>query len=158
MRKFLVGLIFGLAIAVGAYWYLGRDKADRNLVNARDSVANTASQVTETIREKIGDIKTEDIRDELHRTGMIVREKTKQAGQAIADATANARTTAAIKSRLIAEPGISALSINVDTTDGLVTLSGTAHSEEEIAKAVRIALETDGVHKVISTLQVKPAR
>jgi hyperosmotically inducible protein len=154
----MIGLILGLLIAAGAYWYLGREKADADLVAARDKVVSSAGKVKESIQEKIGEIKTEDIRDELNRTGMIVREKAKKAGEAIADATANARITTTIKSKLIAEPGISALSINVDTTDGLVTLSGTVKSEEEVAKAVRIALETDGVHKVVSTLQVKPGK
>jgi osmotically-inducible protein OsmY len=49
------------------------------------------------------------------------------------------------------------LSISVDTTDGLVTLSGTARSHDEVAKAVRLALETEGVRKVVSTLQVRAA-
>ena len=84
--------------------------------------------------------------------------KAKQAGAVIMDATANARTTLAIKTKLLAEPGVSALNINVDTTDGLVTLSGTVSGYEEVAKAVRIALETEGVHKVVSTLQVKPPK
>jgi hyperosmotically inducible periplasmic protein len=156
MRAFILGLILGLIIGAGGFWYLGKERANAELVSARDKVVNGAGKVKDSIQEKIGEIKTEDIREELNRTGMIVREKTKKAGQAIADATANARITASIKSKLIAEPGISALSINVDTTDGLVTLSGTAKSEEEVAKAVRIALETEGVHKVVSTLQVKP--
>jgi len=155
MRRFFFGFILGLVVGAGGYWYLGRDKAERDFATARDQVANGADKMKTSIREKIADIKTEDIREELNRTGMIVREKTKQAGQAIADATANARITGTIKSKLIAEPGISALNINVDTTDGLVTLSGTAKSEEEVAKAVKIALETEGVHKVVSTLQVK---
>ena len=149
-----MALLIGILIGAAGYWYLNTQKDKGDLATAREKVANGAGR----IRDKISEIKTEDIKDELNRTGMIVREKAKKAGQAIADATANARTTAAIKSKLIAEPGISALSINVDTTDGLVTLSGTAGSEEEIAKAVRIALETEGVHKVISTLQVKPPK
>jgi osmotically-inducible protein OsmY len=154
MRTFIVALLIGILIGAGGYWYFNTQRPGGDLATAREKVANGAGR----IRDKIGEIKTEDIKEELSRTGMIVREKAKKAGQAIADATANARITAAIKSKLIAEPGISALSINVDTTDGLVTLSGTAGSEEEIAKAVRIALETEGVHKVISTLQVKPAK
>ncbi len=85
----------------------------------------------------------------------MIREKAREAGNAISDATANARITAAIKAKLFAEPGVSALSINVDTNDGLVTLSGTVSSHEQIAKAIKIAMETDGVTKVISTLQVK---
>ena len=149
-----MALFIGILIGAGGYWYVTTQKNKDDLVAARDKVANEAGR----IRDKISEIKPEDIKDELNRTGMIVREKAKKAGQVIADATANARITAAIKSKLITEPGISAMSINVDTTDGLVTLSGTVGSEEEVAKAVRIALETEGVHKVISTLQVKPAR
>ncbi|MCI0745628.1 MAG: BON domain-containing protein, partial [Verrucomicrobia subdivision 3 bacterium] len=67
-------------------------------------------------------------------------------------------TTAVIKGKLLKEPGLSSLSINVDTTDGLVTLSGTVPSHEEVAKAVRLAMETEGVTKVVSTLQVKPGK
>jgi hyperosmotically inducible protein len=85
---------------------------------------------------------------------MIVREKAKSAGQSIAGATANARITASIKTKLISEPGLSAFAINVDTTDGLVSLSGKVDSYDHVARAVKLALETEGVHKVISTLQV----
>src|SRR6266542_3992536 len=63
-----------------------------------------------------------------------------------------------IKTKLLAEPGLSALAINVDTTDGLVTLSGKVDSHEQIAKAVKLAMATEGVHKVISTLQVNAGK
>ena len=51
---------------------------------------------------------------------------------------------------------LSALSISVNTTAGVVTLSGFVNSTEDISKAMLLALETDGVREVISTLQVKP--
>ena len=38
----------------------------------------------------------------------------------------------------------------------VVTLSGTVPTEDAISKAMLLALETDGVNEVISTLQVKP--
>ena len=42
----------------------------------------------------------------------------------------NARTTAAVKARLSKELGLSALAdISVDTTDGLVTLSGSVPND-----------------------------
>jgi hypothetical protein len=96
------------------------------------------------------------IREELERTGQVIREKARAAGAAVADATANARTTATIKTKFIREPSLSAFNINVDTTDGVVTLSGKVNSAEEVAKATSLALETEGVHKVVSTLQIKP--
>jgi osmotically-inducible protein OsmY len=37
-----------------------------------------------------------------------------------------------------------------------VTLSGTVSAEENIGKAVALALEADGVRDVTSTLAVKP--
>ena len=56
---------------------------------------------------------------------------------------------------LVGDSGLSAFKIDVDTSDGVVTLSGTVSSYAEIEKAMNFAWETDGVHKVVSTLQVK---
>ncbi len=78
------------------------------------------------------------------------------AGHAIADATADARITAAIKGKLLASRDLSALNISVNTTAGVVTLSGFVSSSEDISKAILLAMETDGVREVVSTLQVKP--
>ena len=78
-----------------------------------------------------------------------------EAGHAIADATADARITAAIKAKLVASRDLSALNISVNTTAGVVTLSGHVSSPENISKAMLLAMETDGVREVISTLQVK---
>src|SRR6266700_2278498 len=146
MKKFLFGVLLGAVAGVWGHWYLTAGRNENDLTTLKDKVFTGAGKVKEDIKEELG------------RTSMVVREKAKQAGAVIMDATANARTTLAIKTKLLAEPGVSALNINVDTTDGLVTLSGTVSGYEEVAKAVRIALETEGVHKVVSTLQVKPPK
>jgi hyperosmotically inducible periplasmic protein len=73
----------------------------------------------------------------------------------IADATADARITTAIKGQYALDSEISALTISVNTTKGVVTLSGTVKSHDHIKKAMQIALQIDGVTEVISTLQVK---
>ena len=73
-----------------------------------------------------------------------------------ADATADTRTTAAIKLKLAAEPELSALQISVDTTAGLVTLAGKVKSAELAERAVAVAGSVDGVREVKSTLQVNP--
>ena len=94
--------------------------------------------------------------DERAKTGTVIRRKAQDAGKALADATADARITAAIKGKLVASKELSALDISVNTTSGTVTLSGTVTSTENISKAMALAMETDGVNQVISTLQVKP--
>lgn len=43
----------------------------------------------------------------------------------------------------------------MSTTAGRVTLDGTVDSEEQIARAITLALETDGVVQVTANLKVK---
>jgi len=150
--------LLGMAAGAGGYWYFQQETGKAQLEQARSQVVSNAHKVASTIKDKINELSVDDIKEEMARTSMVVREKAKAAGQSIAGATANARITASIKTKLVAEPGLSAFAINVDTTDGLVTLSGRVESHDQVAKAVKLALETDGVHKVISTLQVNPGK
>ncbi len=75
-------------------------------------------------------------------------------GEAASDATLDTRATAAIKTKLAADADLSALSISVTTTEGRVTLSGTVASPELIGKAIALALETEGVREVVSTMKI----
>lgn len=158
MKRMFFCFLLGVAAGAGGYWYSQQDAGKAQIERARAQVASNAHQVATSLKDKLGEIRVEDIREELSRTGTVIREKAKAAGQSIAGATANARITAAIKTKLIGEPGLSAFNINVDTTDGLVTLSGKVESHDQVARAVKLALETDGVHKVVSTLQVTAAK
>lgn len=158
MKRFLVGLILGAVVGAWGFWYLQQGRNRSSLEQTRDSVRQGAERVKEAIKDTVGEIRAEDIKKELERTSMVVREKAAKASAIFSDAAANARISTTVKAKLLTEPSLSALTINVDTTDGLVTLSGTVSSHEQIARAVRIALDTDGVTKVISTLQVKPGK
>jgi osmotically-inducible protein OsmY len=91
----------------------------------------------------------------MSRLGHVIRDKAHAAGKTIADDTADARITAAIKAKILADSALSVIKISVTTTDGRVTLSGTASSPENIRKAIQLAWDTDGVTEVVSTLQVK---
>jgi hyperosmotically inducible periplasmic protein len=150
--KSLFSFILGLAIGAAAHWYLTQPDRKTTVNGAGTEPRATATEVKDTLKDKVD---TEKIKDELNKTGKVIREKTRQAGQAIVDATANASTTAAIKAKLVQDSGLAALKIDVDTTDGVVTLSGSVHSYEQIDRAMDLALNTDGVTKVISTLLVK---
>lgn len=155
--KVLLALILGLALGAAAVWYFGSARGNSRVQSATNQAENAVKSAGDTIQEKLRvlDLRPQDIKDELARTGEVVRRKSKEAGQAIADATADARVTGAIKAKLLASRDLSALSISVNTTAGVVTLSGTVSSTEDISKAMMLAMETDGVKEVISTLQVK---
>jgi osmotically-inducible protein OsmY len=126
--------------------------------SAEQKVENAVKTTSDAAQEKIRELhlRPEDIKDELARTVPIVRRAASDAGHAIADATADARVTGAIKTKLVASRDLSALNISVNTTAGVVTLSGFVTSPEDVSKAILLAMETDDVSKVISTLQVKP--
>src|SRR5215472_13378669 len=65
--------------------------------------------------------------------------------------------TTKVKSKLAAEHITSLGRIRVDTdADGVVYLSGSAHSKDAINRAVEIARDTEGVRGVHSALVVKP--
>lgn len=157
MRILLV-LIVGVALGAAVVWYYGSSKNKQQVESAANQVASAAKSAGDALQDKLKvlDLRPQDVKDELARTGQVVRRKAKEAGQVISDATADARITAAIKSKLVASRDLSALSISVNTTGGIVTLSGTVPSAEAISKAMLVAMETDGVKEVISTLQVKP--
>jgi len=156
MRVFLA-LIIGILIGGAGLWYLSTHQTNPQVQAATGQIENAAKSARDTIEDKLRalDLRTNDIKEELARSGQVIRRKAGEAGKAIADATADARITAAIKGKLLTSRDLSALSISVNTTDGVVTLSGTVPSTEAISKAMLLAMETEGVREVISTLQVK---
>ncbi len=77
--------------------------------------------------------------------------KAKEAGAEMGDA----RIIAVIKGKYLVDKDLSVFAITVDCVDGKVALSGTAASPELIARAIKLAQETGGVHAVSSRLTVK---
>ncbi|OAQ20397.1 BON domain-containing protein [Thermosulfurimonas dismutans] len=63
--------------------------------------------------------------------------------------------TARIKTKLIAEPGIRSLSIDVDTVNGVVTLTGMVKSEEQRRRVLEIVRTTKGVKDVVDNLTIE---
>jgi hyperosmotically inducible periplasmic protein len=156
--RVLIALVLGISIGGAAVWLYSNYRNDPRLQSVGQKVETAARSARDaaTNEMRVLHIRPEDIKDELARTGQVVRRAATEAGQAIADATADARTTAAIKAKLLASRDLSALNISVNTTSGVVTLSGAVASAEDISKAILLAMETDGVREVVSTLQVKP--
>jgi hyperosmotically inducible periplasmic protein len=152
MRNTFLSFLVGVLVGIAGHWYYTQSDSGRTVADAHGSMRSNTASIGHSIKETFDSDK---IKDELARTGKVIREKAGQTGDALADVAANARSTATIKAKLLNESSLASLTIHVDTTDGVVTLSGTVPSHEAIAKAVELALETDGVKKVVSTLQVK---
>ena len=157
--KIFFALLIGFVIGGAAVWFYSTSEGKSTARATGDQLESAAKSARDAVQEKLKvlDLRSDDIKDELARNGRIVRRRAREAGQAIADATADARVTGAIKAKLLADRELSALSISVNTTEGVVTLSGTVSSRENISKAMLLAMETDGVREVVSTLQVRAA-
>jgi hyperosmotically inducible protein len=74
-------------------------------------------------------------------------------GEAMGQTVDDAAITAKVKSKLLADTLVGGLKIDVDTSGGVVTLSGdNMKSQAEIDQAIKLAREVEGVRDVRSNL------
>ena len=66
----------------------------------------------------------------------------------------DATITAAVKTVLVNDPQVGAMKIDVDTANGVVTLSGIVTSQPDVEHAVTLARRAPGVKDVKSELRV----
>lgn len=87
------------------------------------------------------------VSDKLH-----VRDSNKEGMQGYAGDTA---TTSEIKAKLLADDIVPSRKVKVETTDGVVQLSGTVDSQAQSERAESITKAVDGVKSVKNDLKVK---
>ena len=88
---------------------------------------------------------------QLQEAGKATEGKIREAGKVIDDAT----LTTKVKSALVTEPGLKSGDIDVDTTNGVVTLQGTADTAENRQKAAQVASNVEGVKAVKNQIVVR---
>ena len=75
----------------------------------------------------------------------------KTVGETIDDATITAR----VKTALLNDPQVGAMKIDVGTTGGVVTMTGSVKSKAEEDRAIQLARQVNGVKDVRSALRVE---
>jgi hypothetical protein len=167
MRGFFNGLVLGVILGAAGFWFIqnkarehpaAEQRAEDAAARAETSAGEAGQHLSEALKARLEtlDLRSDQVKDELARTGKIVRRKAHDLGDQVADAAADARIDTVIKAKYAADPDLSVWKIAVSTDQGHVTLSGTVSAEENIGKAVALALEADGVRDVTSTITVKP--
>ena len=156
MKAFFAGFLVGVVLtaATGAYFVVHNNKHVRH---AQDVTVAAIQHAADTVEAKLQawHLTGGDVEKELADTGKVVRHQMSDFGAAIADAASDAKITGKIKAKYALDKDLSALGISVSTADGRVTLSGNVSSSKQIGRAMMLALETDGVREVSSTLKVK---
>lgn len=75
----------------------------------------------------------------------------KSAGQIVDDTV----ITTKVKSALLADSDVKGLDVVVDTSKGVVSLSGAVNNQTQIDRAAKIAGEVEGVKSVLNNLTIK---
>ncbi len=144
--KYLI--IFLLGAASGAFAYVYFIETPR--IAAQSAMPAQVEQPRASSSDK--PLTSASIKEELNRTGQVVRKKATEVGHSIASATHRARISAMINAKYTLDRDLSARAISVDVNEGKVTLRGNVASDELIARAISLALDTEGVNEVVSLL------
>jgi len=137
-------LLVVVLVAVGGFflgWWSGRD-----LLPERETVA-TAGRTTADRAKEVGAQIGE-------RTAEVAKEAAHQAKEALGDGA----LTAKIKAKMALDDTVKALNLDVDTVNGVVTVSGKVRSNAERERALQLARETNGVRQVLDRTTIEIAR
>lgn len=118
------------------------ERSRKMAIDARDAMAAKAEG---------WELTPQNIRDELAKTGRVVRTRAVAVGERMEDV----RIVTVLKGKYVVEKNLSSFDVGVECQDGEVTLSGSVRFPEQIGQAVGLALQTSGVHRVVSRLTVK---
>jgi osmotically-inducible protein OsmY len=97
-------------------------------------------------------LKPEDIKSEFETSGRITRSRTAGAGEPTGPM--DDVLVSQIKSKFGDNADTSGLKLEVTAEKGVVTLNGSAHSLDQIGKAIAVALDTPGVTQTISLVKL----
>jgi osmotically-inducible protein OsmY len=126
------------------------DKDDKAKAEAKEAKGTTGRAVDKTKEaSKDAAATTKDVSKD-------AAQATKDAAVKTKDVTADASITSAVKTKLLGDPLVGGLKIDVDTKDNVVTLTGMVKSAAEKAEAVRLAKNTTGVKSVVDKLTIQP--
>jgi hyperosmotically inducible protein len=129
------------------------DQVDKNLDQVEKGVDQAGQQIKEGAQEAGEAIGrgAEQVGDAVQRGADQVQ---KEVGPVVQEVLDDASVTAKIKAKLLADPEVAGLNIDVDTVDGQVTLNGKVASADQKTEAEKLASHTEGVKGITNLIQV----
>jgi len=141
IRALLRVVLVLIIVAAVAAFFFGYRFADRGSSGASEDVRGTSG----------AQVDVGSARD----AGAKVGEKVAEGANQIQCGAADAALTAKIKSMMALDDTIEARNIDVDTMNGVVTLSGFVRDAQGRDRALQLARETDGVMSVVDRLTIR---
>jgi hypothetical protein len=142
-----------LAVLGALLLLCGCDRAQEN--RAADAAANAVRQTNQALN-KAGEVVREGAKEAgvaARKAGDVAKDGAQEAGRLLNDGT----LTAKVKSALLADDAVPGSRIDVDSSAGVVTLSGRLSDQAQIDRAVGIARSVEGVERVESRLTIAQA-
>jgi hyperosmotically inducible protein len=87
--------------------------------------------------------------------GQDISQKTAEAAKKAEEAVGDGALTAKIKAKMALDDTVKALDLNVDTVNGVVTVTGKVRSRAERDRALALARETNGVRTVVDRITLE---
>jgi hypothetical protein len=124
--RFLRGLLVGIILGAVGYWFV-QEKARQHPETeqrVKDSAARAGAAASEAAHNFSDafkaemdtlDLRPDQIKDEMTRTGKIVRRRAQEIAGQVADATADARIVTEIKAKYVGDSDLSVWSISVSS-------------------------------------------
>ena len=141
-RAGAIGSLLGVALAVLVLAGCDKPATPPSSTGPMEKMGQKLDQAAEKMGQKIDQA--------AERTKEQTAQATEKAGKAFEDG----KITAEVKAKILAEPGLKVLMIDVDTKEGKVTLSGSADSAANVQKAEQIASAVEGVKSVDNRLAI----
>ena len=117
-----------------------------------DRTAQQAAEAVHKGNQALRELGTK-AKEGAEKAASVARAARNEAAPVLSDVT----VTAKVKTALLAAKDVKAMSIDVDTKGGVVTLSGQLPDEAQRKRAMEIAREVDGVKSVDNRLTTPPA-
>ena len=94
--------------------------------------------------------------EQVKRASEEISQKTAAAAKTAGEVLSDGALTTKIKAKMGLDDTVKALDLNVDTVDGVVTVTGKVRSTAERDRALALARETNGVRQVIDRIVLEP--
>jgi len=127
-------------------------KTSVNVTNGTVTLSGEASSAAQKdlTTEYAKDVEgIKDVRNE-----MTIAKTPAPAGETLGDKIDDASITAQVKSSLLSHRSTSALKTKVETTDGVVTLSGSAKNAAEKSLVTKLVTDIEGVNSVVNNMTI----
>jgi hyperosmotically inducible periplasmic protein len=131
-----------------------RDVVDRITVSESTATGGLLDRDNDIDAHDTAKPEDRDISGTLREAGRDARDTARNAANRTAAVAGDAAITSAVKAKFLADTNVSGLRIDVDTSDGVVTLTGNVSSKAEADRAMMLARNTEGVKRIIDRMKI----